>query len=323
MIKFFRHIRRSLINQNQMDLNYQPCNIMKYLTCFFLYAIVITSCSTENNNTNPENEDPELIPNIEYSIFPSDSPIPYGSDVNIELNITDATSATLNGEEVGLFDVITFTNVTQNFNVEITAINITESATINFIIQVAEAPVASQYFELIFTTENKYFSTNGTMNAPVNASTAQNSNLVPIIDITYGWEYIDQEPGFMDPITRSQLISGWTEYHEPWLSGAVQTQFYAPSISIAQFEAAIEDQSLIEVYFNDLGLELTQCNNIPNGSFVGDNFSETDIDRFRAYGFMNVESGKKGFIYIHGNQDNGWPLPILSLDTRVEIIREQ
>jgi len=298
---------------------------MNKLVLCLLIVFLSISCSNEENNETNFVEETELAPIIEITIDPNDEIIPYNSDVTINWTISNATSASLDNEPVELVGSKLYSNIVQDQSFEIVATNITKSDTVVSSVIVGEEPVRPMFFNLTFTASRKYFSTDGSMTSPVSKEVAQNLNIIDKIDITYtGSEYAINDPGFMDPITRSTLIPAWHRYHEPWLIGSTESVFYSTHFSREQFSLVAGDESKIDELFSTSNMIVTDGeNHIPDGSVLGREHSDTRLYKDRAYAFKNKISGKRGLIYIHTSQDSGWPFPGVSNDTKVWIIRER
>jgi len=172
-------------------------------------------------------------------------------------------------------------------------------------------------------TTNAYFSTNGTMTAPVDSNAAK--VISNKIDITFIYDFGYSEPGFLDPVARSQHWY-WDGYFKSWLSNAVVTRFYSTNLTKAQFDAAASDQSQIATYFADASVVLAPHVIFPVGSCIGGRVTGSppslSLGMGKVYGFKNTGSGKRGLLYIRMDQATGWPDYIVSTNTNVDIIRE-
>lgn len=188
----------------------------------------------------------------------------------------------------------------------------------------ASVTPARSFGELTFSRSNAYFSTDGSMTVPVDSATAK--TITSKIDITFIYNYDYFLPGFMDPITRSQVWY-WNDYYEPWFSNGVQTRYYKTSLTKTEFDAAKADQSKIGTYLADTNIAKLAPHSIyPTGTCIGGRISNNPtsetLNKMDVYGFKNTVSGKQGLIYISYGQYQGWPNPISNFDTKVEIIKE-
>ncbi len=195
---------------------------------------------------------------------------------------------------------------------------ITENAAEN----AAETVIASKTFtNITFTTRNAYFSTNGTMTAPVDSNQAK--TMTNKIDITFIYNYDYSEAGFFDPKARAQTYY-WNGYYKPWLSTGVETKYYSTNLSKTDFDAAQKDQSKIATFFSQPTTIIAPHGIFPTGSCIGGRQTDDPTSLLLAQGavfiFQNVSSGKKGLLYIRTDQPFGWPS--FSSDTKVDIIRE-
>lgn len=182
---------------------------------------------------------------------------------------------------------------------------------------------AKSFPNLTFNPASAYFSTNGTMTAPVDSNQAK--TITSKIDITFIYNFDYFEPGFFDPIARSQVWY-WDEYYQPWLSTAVETRYYTTSLTKADFDAAKNDQSKIATYFSLSGTALAPHGIFPTGSCIGGRQSGSPesvlLTEGAVFGFKNTSTGKRGLIYIRTDQSYGWPNAFVDVDTKVDIIRE-
>jgi hypothetical protein len=183
---------------------------------------------------------------------------------------------------------------------------------------------AKVFTNLTFSPDNPYFSTDGSMTAPV--SETQATPIVNKIDITFIYNYDYFEPGFFDPVARSQEWY-WDEYTKTFLSTAVETRFYSTTVTKAEFDAAADDDSLIANYFAESTTVLAPHSIFPTGSCIGGRESDSPTSVLlsvgKVFAFKNVSSGKRGLIYIRTNQSTGWPIAVLDTNTKVDIIREE
>lgn len=293
---------------------------MKKILLLTLIPFLLISCG-ENESIQ---EEIELTPEIELTIEPNDEIIEYNTDITISWTITNATTATLNGETISLIGEKSYSNMTQTQEFTIIATNVSKTTTLKKIATIADAPTAPLYFDVIFTKFNRYFSTDGSMKNPVDKTNAL--DIVNKIDITYIYNYDYFEPGFMDPIARTKEYY-WNDFYEPWLIGAIETIYYKSSLTKDDFDLAKTDQSKINEFFNDDSImEIAPHAIFPTGSCIGGRKSynpESELLRkYKVFGFKNKTTEKKGLIFIHYLQDTGWPLALISHNTRVQIVRE-
>ena len=180
---------------------------------------------------------------------------------------------------------------------------------------------AKSFANLEFTSDKAYFSTDGTMTTPVDSNSAK--LITNKIDITYIYNYDYQEPGFFDPVARSQNWY-WDDYELPWLSTAVKTRYYYTTLTKADFNAAKADQSKIAAAFNRTSTVIAPHDIFPTGSCIGGRQSATSylIGMGSVWAFKNTATGKKGLLYIRNDQHTGWPYAVISNGTKVDIIRE-
>lgn len=290
---------------------------MKKVILKLIIIVCFISCSEQ------EQTETELKPIINLSIEPNIEVIPYGSDVFLNWNITNATSASMNGEPINLSGNREYLNFNENKEIEIFAKNIVQTETLTRHIRVSEKPKAPLYYKFAFNMDKLYFATDGSMDVPITKREAQISEHLEKIDLTFIYENSWSDPGFMDPIARSKSYYGWEHYYEPWLDGSIETVFYSKEFSANQFELAKQDQSKIDEYFNLTEMKPTESYISPDGCYIGSRRSKTTLKKDKAYGFENKVSGKRGLIYISKNQGYSWPNAIETTDTNVEIIREQ
>ena len=180
---------------------------------------------------------------------------------------------------------------------------------------------SKSFLNFTFNTTNAYFSTDGSMTAPVDESQAK--TITSKVDITFIYNFDYFEPGFFDPKARSQNW-GWDEYYKPWLSTAVETRYYSTTLTKADFDAAQTDQSKIATYFSNSSTVLAPHGIFPTGSCIGgrDSGPSSTLSQGQVFGFKNTTSGKRGLLYIRTDQSSGWPFPISNSNTNVDIIRE-
>ncbi|WMJ75515.1 hypothetical protein RCC89_20475 [Cytophagaceae bacterium ABcell3] len=183
----------------------------------------------------------------------------------------------------------------------------------------------NNFFEnLAFNSTNAYFSTDGSMSAPVDAEKAK--EIAEKIDITFIYDYDYSQPGFFDPVARSEEYY-WDNFHQPWLEVAVETRFYVTDLSKEQFDATKKDDALISKYFADNDFSLAPHSIFPEGSCIGGRQSgegaTVPLATGAVFGFENTSSGKKGLLYIRTDQPSAWPYVLMSPDTKVDIIRER
>jgi len=192
----------------------------------------------------------------------------------------------------------------------------------------SNTPTAAKSFEnVIFNETNAYFSTDGSMTAPVDESTAM--NISSKIDFTYivNWDY--SEVGFLEPKTRSQHWY-WDDYYKSWLANSVETRIYKTTLTQVDFDAAKEDQSKIGEYFSDSSTVLVPHHIFGEGTCIGGRQAHNSttgeysilLSKGHVFGFKNTASGKRGLIYFGWDQVSFWPEPFTSTVTKVDIIRE-
>lgn len=176
---------------------------------------------------------------------------------------------------------------------------------------------------LIFNTTNAYFSTDGSMAAPVDSNQAK--KITDKIDITFIFNFDYTEPGFFDPKARSKVWY-WDDYYKPWLSTSVETRFYSTALAKADFDAAQADPSKIATYFSRSTTVLAPHGIFPTGSCIGGretgNPESVTLSRGKIFLFKNSSSGKLGLLYIRSDQYQGWPIPISNTNINVDIVRE-
>ncbi len=186
-------------------------------------------------------------------------------------------------------------------------------------------PIAAKSFiNVTFNpTTAAYFSTNGTMTAPVDSNQAM--TISNRIDITFIFDYSYTEPGFFDPKARSQVWY-WNDYYKPWLSNAVETRFYSTTLTKTQFDEAKADETKIATDFSASSVVLAPHAIFPTGSCIGGRVSSgptsLTLSQGQVYAFKNTVSGKRGLLYIRTDQYANWPIPISNTNTKVDIIRE-
>lgn len=185
------------------------------------------------------------------------------------------------------------------------------------------SPGAKTFLDITFNRTTAYFSTDGSMQVPVDSNQAK--TMAGKIDLTFIYNFDYKEPGFLDPVARSKDWY-WDEYYQPWLSSAIENRFYSTTLSKSDFDAAQKDQSKIGAYFSLSTTVLAPHAIFPTGSCVGgrQSFSPNSVllEKGLVLGFKNTVSGKRGLIYIRTDQPSGWPYPISTFNTKVDIIRE-
>lgn len=180
---------------------------------------------------------------------------------------------------------------------------------------------AKAFLNLTFSPTKAWFSTNGTMSAPTDSTTAK--TITSKIDITFIFDYNYIQPGFFDPKARAQVWY-WNDFYLSWLSNSVETRYYSTNLTKTQFDAASADQSKIATYFSDASVVLAPHDIFPTGSCIGGRQSTNSMLLYtgQVWGFKNTVSGKRGLLYIRTDQYSGWPTPITNTNTKVDIIRE-
>jgi hypothetical protein len=188
----------------------------------------------------------------------------------------------------------------------------------------ASSNVPHTFENLTFNAASAFFSTNGSMTAPVDSTQAK--SIVASIDLTFFFNYDYTEPGFLDPKARSQTWY-WNDYKKTWLSGGVETRFYSSTLTKTQFDEAKADQAKIGTFFAATTVSLAPHAIFPTGSCIGGRESSSPASIKLAKGqvfiFKNTASGKRGLLYIRTDQPNGWPIPISNTNTKVDIVREK
>lgn len=191
-------------------------------------------------------------------------------------------------------------------------VNENESADVNGI---------KTFHNITFTPTQAYFSTNGTMSAPVDSTQAK--SIVNKIDITFIYDADYTEAGFLDPKVRSQEYY-WNDHYKPWLNAGVETKYYSTNLTKSDFDAAQQDPSKIAGFFSNSSTVLAPHAIFPAGSCIGgrqsNNPTSITLSPGQVFIFLNVSSSKRGLIYIRTDQAQGWPW--MSSSTKVDIIRE-
>ena len=177
------------------------------------------------------------------------------------------------------------------------------------------------FIDITFTKSNAYFSTDGSMAAPVDSNQAK--TITNKIDITFIYNSSYTEAGFLDPIARSQVWY-WNDYYLPWLNTAIETRFYSTSLTKADFDAAQTNEAKIAEYHSSPNTVLAPHAIFPNGSCIGGRQSSNPnsllLAEDRVFAFKNTASGKRGLLYIRADQAIGWPT--INSPTKVDILRE-
>lgn len=183
---------------------------------------------------------------------------------------------------------------------------------------------APKVFKNLTFGSNAYFSTNGSMTAPVSGTQA--TAIADVIDITYIYNSDYMEPGFMDPVARSSQEWYWEDYYTSWLNTSVQTRFYKTTLTKTDFDAAVLDETKIADCFANPATIIAPHGIFPEGSCIGGRQSSDPesllIREGDVFAFKNMSSGKRGLIFIRLDQSSGWPLPFIDNNTKVDIIRE-
>lgn len=185
-------------------------------------------------------------------------------------------------------------------------------------------PTAAKSFsDVTFGDNAAYFALDGSMNAPVDSNSAK--SISSKIDLTFFFDYNYIQPGFMDPVTRSQTWY-WNDFHEAWLSNAHALKLYTTNLTASQFNAATSDQSKIATYFADTAhTKLAPHAIFPYGTCIGGrqtaNPNSALLTEGAVFGFI-LSDGKKGLLYIRTDQTAGWPYPLNNDNCKVDIIRE-
>lgn len=188
------------------------------------------------------------------------------------------------------------------------------------------------YEGLAFSTlkygdNNPYFSTIDTANFKVPVAEAFATANASKIDLMYYYYTAGAgEPGFIDPYTASQHWY-WDDYYTPWLSATtVRTKFYLTELVKSDFDAAKKDLKKLDEFFKDSRyVRIAPHSIFPEGTCLGGRqvglTTNITLKKGGVYGFISNE--KKGLIYIHTTQPNGWPAAIESTRTYVDILKEQ
>jgi hypothetical protein len=151
------------------------------------------------------------------------------------------------------------------------------------------------------------------------------------VDLMFIYNTDDWEPGFIDPTTAAQHWY-WDDYYSPWLDSSIKTNFYITTLSVDDFTAAKASPSLLNTYFSDSTIVRPGPSDIfPVGSTIGGRQSATDpvwgvnseFKKDRVFGFKNVKSGKVGLIHVSASQESGWPAPVMSHNTHVDLLKQK
>lgn len=183
---------------------------------------------------------------------------------------------------------------------------------------------AKSFMNLAFSSDNAYFSTDGSMSVPVDS--VQAKTMPDKIDITFIFDFDYTMPGFFDPVARSEEWY-WNQFQNTWLSTSAKTRYYIVNASKIDFDAARKNQGKISSYFTGTVTELAPHNIFPTGSCIGgrksSNPESIGLNRGDVFGFKNTTTGKYGLIYIQQDQFQGWPEPMMGENTNVDIIVEK
>lgn len=145
------------------------------------------------------------------------------------------------------------------------------------------------------------------------------------VDILYIHDYLYDEPGFMDPYTAAQEWY-WNSdiYYHPELDSSVKTIFYVTNLNKLQFDSVKSNSTFFDKYFTGEYIHLAPHDIFPPGSCIGGRGGYSDLKRGRIFAFKNEFSGKRGFLYIRDDQENGWPdFAVNSFSTKVDITKEK
>lgn len=293
----------------------------KKILIFLLIIGLAVACGGDNDQVGDE----ETTPNIELSISPDISILPYGANVELKWDITEATVATLNGDEIELNGTKIFMNLIENKSFIIVATNIEKSFTLEKVVNIDKAPTAPLTFDLKFVniSNRYYFSTDGSMEVPIHKNSI--GEVIKKIDIVFTYDYDHGEPGFIDPVYQSKKDESYD-----FLKEAIETIYYSSNLDSNDFDLAKISEDKIDEFFtapNVLTIVPNYSDYIPDGSKIGgDRYYDgayRGLKRGEVYGFKNKESGKRGLILISNKQDSAWPDYFFSSKaTNVEIIRE-
>jgi hypothetical protein len=187
-------------------------------------------------------------------------------------------------------------------------------------------PPSPQKFEnLTFNTKNAYFAADGSMSTPVDSVKAKTMSNKIMFTFFYNFDY--DEPGFLEPVTRSKEWY-WNENYKPWLKNAVETKLYTTKLTAAQFDEAKGDQRKIAEFFSDTNIvNLAPHAVYLSGGCIGGRQTSSPesatLAKKKVFAFKCSVSKKKGLFFIRSDQASGWPMAITSTDTKVDIIIEK
>ena len=176
------------------------------------------------------------------------------------------------------------------------------------------SPDAPLVFEsIIFTVDEAYFATDGSMLGPVTGEEAQVN--ADRIDLTFTYDDDYNEPGFLTPVTRSQEWY-WNRYRQPWLSDAIEVDFFVTRITSDDFQAAKRDESRVRWLFNRYRGARTPHSVFPEGSCVGGRDTEDGVGLGGVFAFQHRATGRLGLIRLTDSQPS---TPLLSSGNRVRV----
>lgn len=179
------------------------------------------------------------------------------------------------------------------------------------------------YTALQFNKVNAYFVTGDTLKTPVDSTTAK--KLAAKIDITFFFDSVYTEPGFMDPLARSKDWT-WNDYKTSWLKEAKETRFYSTVLTKSDFDATRADTSRLSAIFASASTKPAPHAIYPTGACIGGrsstNPASLKILKEKVFAFRSMAGNKRGLLYIRTDQPAGWPLPVLGTTTKVDIVRE-
>jgi hypothetical protein len=173
--------------------------------------------------------------------------------------------------------------------------------------------------------QNQYFSTIDSSFKISLGKTALTATQLKNVDIIYIHDYNTDSPGFMDPVSAStnRIPTEADIYYYPALDSSISTAFYVTSMIKTDFDSVKLHPYLFSSYFQDAVVAQGSIL-FPVGSIIGDPYVNVNLSKEMVIGFMNVKSGKHGFIYVRPDQDSGWPqFAITGFRTKVDIIKEK
>jgi hypothetical protein len=202
--------------------------------------------------------------------------------------------------------------------------------------QTTQAKNIQAFDSLVFNAvedEDQYFSTFDTSFHGPTSQYDLSATQIKNVDILYIHDYNYDKPGFMNPYIASQEWY-WNDdvYYYPWLDSSVNSSWYLTKLNSDEFDSAKKYDGVFEKYFNDTAvIKITSSSIFPDGGIIGGRTNvyatwgvNGDLVRTKIFAFKNVASGKRGFLRIRGDQEEGWPdFPITGFRTKVDIIKEK